>query len=192
MRINTNWEVRMRKVLVVMFTGFMLFIASAYNVYAEMPGCAGRTEGGMHMHMGERGGGMWMVFKGLDLNEQQRGEIRAIRSATMKEAIKKRADIKVARIELRELLQKDSVDMNAVEGKLKQIASLQTDLRLSMIKAMQEMKSKLTPEQRAKLKENFRKHMVWKHEGRHGCICGKGKMGEHHEKAMKHHHEDSE
>lgn len=92
----------MRKVLVVTFIGFMLFIASGYNVYAEMPGCGGRAEDGMHM--GKKGGRMWMVFKGLDLNEQQRGEIRDIRNSTMKETIRKRADIKVARMELRELL----------------------------------------------------------------------------------------
>jgi Spy/CpxP family protein refolding chaperone len=156
----------MRKVLVIVFMGFMLLMASAYNVYAEMPGCAARAEG--RMHMGERGDRMWMVFKGLDLNEQQKSEIRDIRNVTMKETIRTRADIQVARIELRELLQKDNVDMDAVGGKLKQIASLQTELRLLHIKAMQEIKSKLTVEQRAKLKENFGKHMIWTHEGDRG------------------------
>jgi len=59
----------------------------------------------------------------------------------------------VARIDLRDILHKDQVDMNAAETTLKKMASLQTDLRLSHIKAMEEIKTKLTPEQRKQFKE---------------------------------------
>ncbi len=43
--------------------------------------------------------------------------------------------------------------MAAVEATLKKMASLQTDMRLSHIKALQDIKAELTPEQRKKLKE---------------------------------------
>ncbi len=69
--------------------------------------------------------------------------------------IKKKADEHIAEIELRDLLDLDNVDMKAVETKLKQIASLKTETQLSMIKALEEVKSKLTLEQRKKLKEKL-------------------------------------
>ncbi len=71
----------------------------------------------------------------------------------MKEMIKKRPDELIAVIEMKELIDKDSVDMKAVEAKLKQIETLKTEMHLSLIKAIEEAKSKLTPEQRKKFKE---------------------------------------
>jgi len=47
---------------------------------------------------------------------------------------------------------------------------MQTDLRLSHIKAREEIKAKLTPEQRKKFNESFREH------GK-GMQEGKGKTG---------------
>ncbi len=89
----------------------------------------------------------------LDLTEKQKDAIKEISSRAMKETIKKRADLEIAGVELRELLHKDSVDMGAVEAKLKKTESMRTDLRLSHIKAREEIKALLTPEQRKKFKE---------------------------------------
>ncbi len=89
----------------------------------------------------------------LGLDEKQREAIKEIKSRVMKDTIRKRADLEIARIDLKDIIHKDQVDMNAAEATLKKIASLQTDIRLSHIKAMQEIKSKLTPEQRKKLEE---------------------------------------
>jgi Spy/CpxP family protein refolding chaperone len=75
----------------------------------------------------------------------------------MKESIKKRADLEIARIEMRDLLHKDSVDMGAVEAMLKKTESLRTGLQLSHIKARVEMKAILTQEQRNKFKEMLKK-----------------------------------
>jgi Spy/CpxP family protein refolding chaperone len=71
------------------------------------------------------------------------------------------------------MLHKDSVDLQAVEAKLKQIESLKTDLHLSMIKAREEIKAKLTPEQRKKLKS-----MMVRGDGDHG------RTGMHHGEKM--------
>ncbi|MDA8388571.1 MAG: periplasmic heavy metal sensor [Nitrospiraceae bacterium] len=148
----------MGKILAVWFLGFMLLASAAYGAQAPMPGCSCLNEGMCQRRMG-------MVVRGLGLNEQQKDSIKKIGFGLMKEAVRKRADIAVARIELRELLQKDNVDMGAVGAKLKQIASLQTGLCMSRIKAMEEIKSKLTPEQRLK----FRKDMtVWRMRMRRG------------------------
>jgi Spy/CpxP family protein refolding chaperone len=96
---------------------------------------------------------MWGYLMDLGLDEKQKAEVKEIKSRVMKEMIKKRADEHVARIELKDLLDKDPVNMKAVEAKLKQIETINTEMHLSLIKAREEVKSKLTPEQRKKFKE---------------------------------------
>ncbi len=130
-------------------------------------------EGGPVMgHMGRREAGMrsaehhiWRALADLGLDEKQKGAIKDIRTSAKKDAIRKIAEIQISRIELREILDNDPVDMGAVEAKLKQMESLKTDLHMSRIKAMEEIKAKLTPEQRQKFKTNLRKHF----RGHGGC-----------------------
>ncbi len=71
----------------------------------------------------------------------------------MKEGIRKRDELQIAAIELREILAKDPVDIKVAEAKLKQIASVRADIQLSHIKTVEEIKSKLTKEERKKFKE---------------------------------------
>ena len=66
----------------------------------------------------------------------------------MKEKIRRTADMRIAQIELKDLLSQDPVDMKAVEAKVKQLEAMRTEMQLSHIKAMEECKAKLTPEQR--------------------------------------------
>ncbi|MGE5300209.1 MAG: Spy/CpxP family protein refolding chaperone [Acidobacteriota bacterium] len=90
---------------------------------------------------------------GLNLDEQQKASIGEIRSRMMKETIRRTADMRIAQVELKDLLSQDPVDMKAVEAKVKQLEAMRTEMQLSHIKAMEECKSKLTPEQRKKLRE---------------------------------------
>ncbi len=92
-------------------------------------------------------------FKRLNLDDQQKTSIGEIKSRMMKEMIKKTADMRIVQIELKDLLSQDAVDMKAVEAKVKQLEMMRTDMHLSHIKAMEDIKTKLTPEQRRKLKE---------------------------------------
>ncbi len=155
----------MKRVLAVLFLGLMFLLSASYNSYAEMRGCAYQTEGTMHRHMGTFGSGprLWQSFKGLGLDEKQKQAIREIGSTLKKETVRKRADIQVARIELKDILRQDNVNMSEAEAKLKQIASLHTDVGLLRIKAIEEIKSKLTPEQRTKLREHLESHGGWRH-----------------------------
>ncbi len=120
-----------------------------------MMGCMGGMEGeGMgHGMMMDDEHFLWRRIMALGLEEKQRGEVEKIRDSVMKEMIKKRADAQVAEIDLKELLDQDAVDMKRVEAKLKQIETVKTEMRLSLIKAREEVKSILTPEQRKKFKE---------------------------------------
>ena len=83
-------------------------------------------------------------------------QLTQIFSQATKAGIKQRADMRIAELELRELLEADLVDMGQVEGKLKAIEGLRTTLRLSLNKAHEQAKGVLTPEQRQKLERPAR------------------------------------
>ncbi|HOE17360.1 MAG TPA: periplasmic heavy metal sensor [Syntrophorhabdaceae bacterium] len=95
----------------------------------------------------------WRNLSFLGLDAKQKEAVREIKSREVKDNIKKMADVRIADIELRDILDKDPVDMSAVEAKLKWISSLMTDMRLSRIKAIEEIRAKLTPEQNKRFKE---------------------------------------
>jgi Spy/CpxP family protein refolding chaperone len=123
-----------------------------------MAHCSGQApfhrfeKGQAWMHHG-RHNRLGKALKQLDLTAEQKTAIHGIRSTLVKGMIQKRADLKIAKIDLRELLRKDSVDMGAVEAQVKKIEDLKTAMILNAIKSREEIKSKLTPNQRQKLTE---------------------------------------
>lgn len=121
----------------------------------DMPMMHGMGYGGMMMRAGHH---IRRALADLGLDEKQKESIRTITTGARKDAIRKMADVRIARLELRELLIKDPVDLGAAEAKLKQIESLRTDLHLLRIKTLKEIKATLTPEQRQKFRANLGKH----------------------------------
>lgn len=142
-------------------------IAMVAIVYAQGHGMMGE---GSEMGTGFMGRGVGIMgeqhllkkLMGLGLDEKQNEAIKGIVRTTQKETIKKRADLSVARIELKDLLDEDSVNMTAVEPKIKQIEALEADIYLSHIKTLEVIKTKLTPDQRKKLKEVREQGMIGK------------------------------
>ena len=161
----------MKRALISLFLGFLLIVFASHDSYAEMRGLisdigSGFHEEGMSMPLPMRHRGMemmeimpeaehhiWRYLMDLGLDNKQKAEVKEIKSRVMKEIIKNKANEHIARIELRDLLDKDPVDMKATEAKLKQIETIKTEMHLSLISAREEVKSKLTPEQRKKFKE---------------------------------------
>ena len=162
----------MRKVLIGVFFSFIFISALSLNAYAQMCGCMGGSGGGMRggmmggmehqgMSMMHGMGGMmmdddhpmWKHLMGLGLDEKQKEALKALRSKMMKDMAKKGADRQIAGIELKDLLDKDPVDMKAVEAAVKKSESLRTEMFLAHVRAHEEMKSILTPEQRKQFKE---------------------------------------
>jgi Spy/CpxP family protein refolding chaperone len=92
-------------------------------------------------------------LKSLSLDEQQKTLIGEIKSRMMKETIRRTADMRIVQIEVKDLLSQDPVDMKAVEAKVKQLEMMRTEMHLSHIKAIEDIRTKLTPEQRKKLRE---------------------------------------
>jgi len=194
----------MKRVMVVLFLGFLFLVFGEAYSYAQICGCMEGMGQGMwgmpmmgamkHQGMGMMGRmkhecagmgmsrgmmgeycPMWKFFMGLGLDEKQKDAIQEIKGRLLKETIRKRAEKQIAGIELRDLLTKDPVDMMAVEAKLKQKESLETDIRLAHFGAMEEVKANLTPEQRKKMKEMMEMGGMMR-----GCGCGvMGGMMEH-------------
>ena len=164
----------MRKSVVSLFFGFIVIAALVSNAQAQMWGpMGGQGEGmpggcmmggmgcqemgmmhgmGCGMMMGEDHP-MWKFLTGLGLDDKQKDAIKALHSKTLKDMIKKMADKQIAGIELRDLLDKDPVDMKAVEAAAKKNESMRTEMFLAHVKAHEEMKSILTPDQRKRMKE---------------------------------------
>lgn len=159
----------MKRILSSLFLGFLFLVFASHNSFAEMCGDGIPMKAGMkHGNMGRMMWAethIWRQLKGLDLNEKQETAIKEIENKVKKDTIRKRANLQIARVEFKEILHKDPVDMNAVETKLNQIAAIVTDIRFSHIKAIEEVKSQLTPEQKKKFKKNLKKHGRWEHDG---------------------------
>jgi len=113
-------------------------------------------------------------LKSLSLDEQQKSLIGEIKSRMMKETIRRTADMRIVQIEVKDLLSQDPVAMKAVEAKVKQLEMMRTEMHLSHIKAMEDCKTKLTPEQRKKLREMIEDEPMMEEMGRkHDRECSK-------------------
>lgn len=139
---------------VVAAVSLLAFAALAYGERGgQRPGSGMLYGCGMDGTMMDAEHHMTKMMKGLNLDEQQKTSMREIKSRMMKETITKKADLQIAHIELRDLLTQDTVDMKAIEAKVRQLEAMKADMQLSHIKAMEECKTKLTPEQRKKMRE---------------------------------------
>ena len=139
--------------------------------------------GGMSSGMGKgRGMGMWdgahamHVICALGLDDNQSKEVKIVLLKLQKELIQKRANIQVAEIELSEILDKDTVDIKIAETKVKQIASLKTEAAIMHIQGIEDVKAKLTPEQKKKLSEMMQMEGMGHGKPMMDCSMMKGMM----------------
>jgi len=86
----------------------------------------------------------------LGLSPAQVQALEQLRTDFQKEAIRREADLRVAETELSTLLRTEPVDLGRVEAKLREIERMRADLQLARIRTIEQGKSQLTPEQRAK------------------------------------------
>lgn len=117
-------------------------------------GMAGEMMGGMldDSHM------LWKHLAGLGLDDAQQKKVREIRLEAQKEIIRRKADHQISRIELDDLLKQDQVDLQAVQRKLMENGSIHSSMLFAGIKAREDIKAVLTPEQREKLAAMHKAH----------------------------------
>ncbi|MCH7911872.1 MAG: periplasmic heavy metal sensor [Deltaproteobacteria bacterium] len=88
----------------------------------------------------------------LELSSSQVQNLKRLRSDFEREAIRRKADIRVAELELETFLDGDPIDLSKVEAKVRQIEKLRGDHRLARIRTIEDGKAQLTTEQREKLR----------------------------------------
>jgi len=87
----------------------------------------------------------------LALTHDQTSRLESLRQDFTREAIRRDADIRIAEMDLAALLEQPSLDMAKVEAKVRELAKLRADLRIERIRAIEQGRAVLTPEQRTKL-----------------------------------------
>ena len=88
----------------------------------------------------------------LALTPEQVERVEQLRLDASRALIRRSADLRVAELELGALRRADSLDLAEVEQKLHDVERARTDLRLLRIRAAEDAKALLTPEQRATLR----------------------------------------
>ena len=87
----------------------------------------------------------------LGLSADQVSRLETLRGDFTREAIRRDADIRIAELDLASLLEQDSPDLSKVEAKVREAAQLRADLRIARLRAIEQGKAVLTPEQRTRL-----------------------------------------
>lgn len=152
--------------------GSLVFIAN--DLYAQegmmkcKPGkcmlshkcCSGEKHhkemGHMGMMHGEHQGGHGFLLgmhEKLGLSADQISKLKTLKSEAEKQMIRTKADLRILQIELHDLLQKDEVNVKAVDSKIEKIGKLQTEMHKANIHAKLDAQKVLTPEQLKKLHE---------------------------------------
>ena len=163
----------MKRILLLSFA-LLFVIGLATDSGAVMGGKAVKKGRGMgNMETGCMCGEhrMTEMIKSLGLDEKQTEEVNAIHNKLQKEVIRKGADVEVKSIEMREIMSKDPVDLKEAEAKIREIEALKSDMKIMHIRAHEEIRGKLTPEQKKKFKSMMGMHSM-------GCMdmmdCGMG------------------
>jgi len=98
-------------------------------------------------------------MKEIGLSADQVTKLKAIQLNLRRARFRDEAEIEIAELELRSLLENDTPDLGAVEAKSKLVEDLEGALRIKAIKARTEARLLLTPEQRAKVEAAHEKLM---------------------------------
>ncbi len=126
---------------------------------------------------------MLSVREQLGLSAAQVEKLRGLRSGFEKDAIKKQADIRVAEVDLSDLLAANPPDLGKIEVQVMKIATLRGGLRFARIKTLEEGRAVLNQEQWQKF-QNFEPWRRGPHGGQwqqgrsqlpaHGMMAGAG------------------
>jgi Spy/CpxP family protein refolding chaperone len=87
----------------------------------------------------------------LGLSPEQVSRLEELRAEFNREAIRRDADIRIVELDLAKLLEQEAPDLAKVEAKVREAAQLRADLRIARLRAVEQGKAVLMPEQRTRL-----------------------------------------
>lgn len=133
----------MKRLTIIIFGVCLIFCASLSNAQP-------RHRQAQQGEMKQRGA---RLMEGLDLSNEQKEQIHQLRMDNKKKSIETNAKLKIARIELHELVAGDEPDQKKVDAKISMLGKLQSERMAQQINTTLAIKKVLTPEQREKAKE---------------------------------------
>jgi len=119
-------------------------LAGGAGLVAALPPAGGGSD---------RGGRFARLKEDLGLSDQQETRLREIREGSQRDAIRRRADVQVARLDLRHLMEAPTLDRKAVDAKVKEVSDLQAAGFRARVDTMLAMREVLTPDQMKKWQE---------------------------------------
>jgi len=96
------------------------------------------------------------IQRELGLNDQQATQLRQLWSEERKQAIRRRADLAIARMELEEALDAATVDEKLVESRVRAVSDLQAAAVRARADQRLALRKVLTPEQQQKMRQLVR------------------------------------
>jgi Spy/CpxP family protein refolding chaperone len=140
----------MKKVLL----SLLLTVVFAAPAFSEMNDMSMQSHGegqGQMMAMGNMEMGGEMMFREhankMGLTDDQMAKMKPLHSAMQKKQIRSKADLKIAEIELMEIMEVKDFDLDKATAAVKKIEDIKTARHLEMLKAMKDMRAILTDEQ---------------------------------------------
>jgi Spy/CpxP family protein refolding chaperone len=146
-----------RIVLALLLTVF--FAVPAFSQMMDMPMMEHRDGPGMMGDMGDMGmmgDMMGMCLKHAEmmgLTDDQMNKMKPVHFEMQKKQARYKADLKIAKIELMEIMEVKDFDLEKATAGVKKIEGIKTAHQLEMFKAMKEMRAVLTDEQFKKMKK---------------------------------------
>jgi len=117
-----------------------------------------------HGRLAHDGDHLQRMLQQLDLNEGQQNTVQTLLRTHAKEHIRLQAEIDSMRVDLRQLLRADTVDLQSVKAALQAIAAKEVDLHMAHFTLLHDIRQVLTPEQQKK----FRSLLEEAHTREHG------------------------
>jgi len=89
----------------------------------------------------------------LGLSSDQVRRLEQLRDNFQRQTIRNEADLRIIELDIASLLDSEPVDMTKVETKMREEEKLRTDLRIARIRAIEQGRALLNPDQKKKLTE---------------------------------------
>lgn len=89
--------------------------------------------------------------EGMSLTEDQTQQLHTLKTAYQKTRVKMKADVKLARIELHEILRNENSNLSDIEAQFNTMHTMKTKLYMASIKTKREAKAVLSPEQQSRM-----------------------------------------
>jgi Spy/CpxP family protein refolding chaperone len=107
----------------------------------------GGPMGGPGMGSGMDGGHVAMVLHALDLTADQQKKVATIHERMQRQMIQQQADLRIAMLDLRQLVHAATPDQAKIEAQIDRIAGVRVGMAKAHIATLLEVRSLLTPEQ---------------------------------------------